>query len=91
MTVTFRLRVSPGTTATVPPPASTSAASSVSIPPVAMRGAQRVGAERLRCLHEDEIRARHRRDDVPVGDAFHGVDHRKRGDRGVGTRRAPRR
>jgi hypothetical protein len=50
-----------------------------------MGRAQGVTAKRLWCLHEDEIRTRHRRDDASVRDAFHGIDHGECGNRGVGT------
>ena len=58
--VILRLRRSPSTTTTTPPSASTSAASSVSIAADSVRGAQRVGPERLRRLHADESLARTR-------------------------------
>ena len=50
-----------------------------------VRGAERVGPERLRSLDGHELVARDRLDDVIAIDAFHGVGDREAGHGGVGT------
>ena len=84
--VSLRLRRSPSTTTTTPPLASTSAASSVSTPPISVRGAQRA---RRGTPAESARRPDRRADTVsttrPSRDALHRVGDGQRGHRAVGA------
>ncbi len=84
-TVSFRLRVSPGTITTVPPRGlDQRGVVGVDRRP-GVRGAQHRGAERLRGLHDDQIGPRHGVEHPDAVDPLHRVDDRQRGDRGVGA------
>ena len=85
-TVILRLRGSPGTTTTVPPCASTSAASSVSTAPHlrARRAASRRGRPAGSAPRPDPSRGTVSSDAVAV-DALHRVGDRQRRDRAVGS------
>ena len=87
--VIFRLVASPGTTTTVPPTASTRAASSVASALVGVGGAQQVGPEGLRGLHRHQVGAVEGLDHhgvavLVVADPLDGVGDRHGRDDGVG-------
>ena len=87
-TVILRLRGSPGTTTTVPPCGLDQRGVVGVDAPRRVRGAQRVGAERLRRLHDDQSSRGTVVDDAVAVDPLHRVDDRQAP--GSRRRRRPR-
>ena len=86
--VTLKFSRGAGTIRTVPPSASTSAASSVAAPTTRRPGrvrVQRVAPEDLRRLDRPEARPVERADDAPALALLDRVGHRRGRDRGVGV------